>query len=272
MVVGHQKQLDYLYRSSQNGSINHAYIFAGPNKVGKKTAAFEWLSHLFSRNLRQDLAHPDFSFVGPLTDPKTGQTNKEIEIGQIGELIRKLQLKPALVHFKAAVIDQAHLLNSESQNALLKTLEEPPGEAIIVLIADNALRLLPTIISRCEVVRFHFVSKSQMARLAKAKKIDADEARLELMLNLSLGRPGRLLDFTANVGEFDAWQAKLKQCERIASSGLPERFAYVKAMTDDKTGADINELLELWQYFFRQKLLETTKLGVEPLTAVRVRP
>jgi len=125
MVVGHQKQLDFLYQATLGGRLSHAYIFSGPAQVGKKTTALEWLSHVFSTNLREDRAHPDFSFISPLIDPKTGVANKEIEIGQIRSLIEKLQLKTSSAPFKAAIVDQAHLMNAEAQNALLKTLEEP---------------------------------------------------------------------------------------------------------------------------------------------------
>lgn len=255
MIVGHQKQIDYLEHRAKDNSAVGAYIFSGPAQIGKKTIALEWLSHLFSQNLRQDFAHPDFAFVEPLIDAETGQQNKEIEIAQIKTLIEKLQLKPVLMPFKAAIIDQAHLLNVESQNALLKTLEEPPGRAIIILIADNVLRLLPTIVSRCEVIKFHFVSRKQMVELANANKLAADQKR-EMMLNLSLGRPGRLMDFASKEGEFDSWLKRLKQCGQIARAGIPERLEYVKQVINSKEDEDINELLELWQYYFREKLLE----------------
>jgi len=255
MVIGHQKQLDFLYQATLGGRLSHAYIFSGPSKVGKKTVALEWLSHCFSTNLREGRAHPDFSFVAPLADPKTGILNKEIEIGQIRKLIEKLQLKPSSAPFKAAIIDQAHLMNIEAQNALLKTLEEPLGYAVIILIADNATRLLPTIVSRSVVMKFHFVAKPQMEKLAKVKNLAADESRLKLMLDLSLGRPGRLIDFGANAGELDDWLAKLREFERAVSAGASDRFAYIKKVTDDKSGEDVNELLELWQYYFRQKML-----------------
>ena len=255
MVVGHQKQLDFLYQSALGGRLSHAYIFSGPSRVGKKAVALEWLAHVFSVGLQEGKAHPDFLFVGPLTDPKTGIVNKEIEIGQIRGLIERLQLKPSVAPFKAAIIDSAHLMNAESQNALLKTLEEPSPNTVIILIADNASRLLPTIVSRSVVIKFHFVPKAQMVRLAQVKKIAVDEQRLELMLNLSLGRPGRLLDFATNEGELEGWLSKLKEIESVAGAGISDRFAYIKRMTDDKAGEDINELLELWQYYFRQKLL-----------------
>lgn len=255
MAIGHQKQIDYLYHRTKDRSAVGAYIFSGPAQIGKKTIALEWLSHLFSQNLRQDSAHIDFSFVEPLTGPKTGCKNKEIEIAQIKALIEKLQLKPAIMPFKAAIIDQAHLLNAESQNALLKTLEEPPGQAIIILIADNVLRLLPTIVSRCEVIKFHFVSRKQMVELADTNKLAAGQER-EMMLNLSLGRPGRLMDFALKKEEFDSWLKKLKQYEQIVMAGVPERLSYVKQAVDDEEGKNVNELLELWQYYFREKLLE----------------
>jgi len=136
------------------------------------------------------------------------------------------------------------------------------GNAVIILVADNASRLLPTIVSRCEVMKFHFVAKPQMEKLAKAKKIAGDEKRLEQMLNLSLGRPGRLIDFGTNEGQLDAWLAKLKEFESMTKASAGDRFAYIKRVTDDKGGEDVNELLELWQFYFHQKLLESLKPAV----------
>lgn len=257
MVIGHQKQLEILTESAKRGRLAHAYLFSGPAKVGKKTLALEWLSRLLSIELSAGIAHPDFSFVGPLVDPKTGKLNKEIEISQIRDLINKLQLKTVAAPYKAAIIDQAHLLNSESQNALLKTLEEPSGRAVIILIADNVLRLLPTIVSRCEIVKFHFVSKSQLEILAREMKIQAGAKQLEEMLSLSLGRPGRLVDFGANEGEFLHWQEKIKEAEKIFSAGIGEKLNYIKRATSDESNQDTSELLEIWQYYFRQKMLAT---------------
>jgi len=94
----------------------HAYILSGPARLGKKTIALQWLSEIIGIPLSISIAHPDFNFVAPLKDPKTDQKAAEITVAQIRNLINKLSLTPIAAPFKAAIIDDAHLMNIEAQN------------------------------------------------------------------------------------------------------------------------------------------------------------
>lgn len=110
MIIGHQKQWQFLEEIKDKENFSHAYLFAGQEKLGKKSLALEWLQLLLGGKKEQ----PDLIFIQP--------EKKEIKIAQIKELIGKLALKPHSAPFKTAVIDQAHLMNQEAQTCLLKNI------------------------------------------------------------------------------------------------------------------------------------------------------
>ena len=262
MFVGHSKQLQSLEAAKDNGRLGHAYIFSGPSKAGKKTAALEWLSRILGTSLAEGAAHPDFLFVKPLIDSKTGKTAGEITVNQIRGLINKLSFKPALGPYKAAVVDNAELMNGEAQNCLLKTLEEPPGNAIIVLVTQNSQRLLETIRSRCQTVQFNFVPEKEMEIMAKDLILKSgdkiDETLAGEIVELSFGRPGRLAEFIANPEQLKKWRANAKEFAKIINAELPEKFAYAKKITDiENEDANLDEIMEIWQFHFRKLMLET---------------
>lgn len=252
MIVGHQKQLQFLKKSAEAKKISHAYLFAGPDKVGKKAAALEWLSGIFGVKISEGTVHPDLFFVRP-----DSETNN-IKIETIRNLIWKLSLKPVSAPIKVAVIDQAHLMNKDSQNCLLKTLEEPSGNALLILTAENSQLLLPTIVSRCELIRFNFVPQSdiknylsKLLATSKIKKAIPQET-LQEVIKLSFGRPGRAVDFISNPELLEKWRTSIKELSHVLSGDLAERFKYAKKISESP---NINEILEIWQFYFRNLML-----------------
>ena len=267
MVVGHQKQLQSLKAAFTAGRAGHAWIFSGPDKVGKKTAALEWASEILGFSAGEKTAHPDFLFTAPLVDEKTGKSAGEITVAQIRELIAKMALAPA-GKCKITIIDSAHLMNEEAQNCLLKTLEEPPGASLMILIAENDRRLFATVRSRCQIVKFKFLPQSEMEALAEklageiGSRIAAEETKE--IAEISFGRPGRLVDFLKNPEELEKWRAAEKEFAGVVRGDLAQKFAYAKKITDDEKEkikeADawitLGEILEIWQNHFRRLLLE----------------
>ena len=155
-VIGHQKQLANLHSALTGERLHHAYLFLGPEGVGKRTIAVAYAKALHCLQQVNDFCdqcancarisdgnHPDVRVLEPLAE------KKEISIQQIRELERDLNFRSFTGKRKIAIIDPATLMNSSAQNALLKTLEEPPQESLIILIAANAGALLPTLRSRC---------------------------------------------------------------------------------------------------------------------------
>jgi len=154
----------------------HAYLFAGPDGVGKKLLALEFSRKILgAENLN---THPDFSILD-----QAG----EITMEPVLEFISRLSLKPFLAQKKIAIINNAQNLNLQSANALLKTLEEASESTVIILLA-NSSRLLPTIVSRCQVLNFHPFSEAQLKDFAAVNDLQTTPRVLEL----SFGSPSRL--------------------------------------------------------------------------------
>ena len=140
MLIGHQKQWNFLKRKYETGQLSHAYLFVGANGIGKK---------LFAKELAKFVGckFPDLISIEP-------EDGKEISIAKIREVQNFLAYKSYNGGFKIVIIDNAHLMNHEAQSCFLKTLEEPKGETVLFLISSKPDMLLPTIFSRCQTVKF----------------------------------------------------------------------------------------------------------------------
>lgn len=172
-LKGHEEQRELFRRSMQRGRLSHAYVLAGPEGIGKRQFARLLAQSVFCRN--HELADlqvcgdcracrgfavnswPDYIEIG-VPEGKSaipislivGEDNKR---GREG-LCYELSMSPQASDRRVAVINDAGMMNTESANALLKTLEEPPADSLILLVCDNPDTLLPTIRSRCQIVRF----------------------------------------------------------------------------------------------------------------------
>lgn len=159
-LLGQDKARKLLQRSFQHERLSHAFLFRGPAGVGKKRAAATFAAYI---NCREPLAddccglcpscrkffshnHPDFLDIRP--------DGASIKIGQIRELKQALSYPAFEARYRVVLLSEAHNLRRETANSLLKTLEEPPADTIIILTADESGSILPTILSRCQVVPF----------------------------------------------------------------------------------------------------------------------
>jgi len=182
-LIGQKRAVGYLRRAVAAGSVSHAYLFVGPTGAGKKSAARALACALFCadggcgfcpacRRVR-DTAHPDLHVVAP--------EGVSYVISQIQEIVHDIHLRPIEAPYKVYVFEDAGRFNDASANAFLKTLEEPPGNVVIVLLAGDFRDVLPTIASRCQVVRFAPIPDSA-ARAIVVERTGAsdDEARAAL--------------------------------------------------------------------------------------------
>lgn len=206
-VRGHDALIDGFRRAVRRDRLAHAYLFIGPVGVGKRLFAVELAKALLCEGptasqfeacdrcpacLQVEAGtHPDCFTAGrPLESP-----NLPIEV--VRELCRNLALKPARGKGKVAILDDADDLNDPitlhaAANAFLKTLEEPPPGSVLILIGTGAEQQLPTIISRCQVIRFAPLSEAVVADILRASGVD-DPALVGRLSRLSDGSPGTAL-------------------------------------------------------------------------------
>ncbi len=243
MLIGHQKQWQFLRKSLELGKLSHAYLFSGETQLGKKNLALEFAKLINGENF--DFGHPDLILIEP--------EGREIQIVQIRELIQKLSLKPYSAFLKVAMIDQAHLMNSEAQNCFLKTLEEPKGNTILILITEAPKTLFPTIRSRCEIIKFYPVKISEIENYLKNQGISKEKS--EEIAKLSLGRPGLAIDFLTNPQKLENQKKVIEELIKISSgkTSLSLRFQYAKDLV---MNPELNEILNIWLSYFRTVLLE----------------
>ena len=242
MIIGHQKQWQFLKKSVELGKISHAYLFSGQEKLGKKRVALEFVKLINGENF--DLGHPDLILI----EPKGGAP---IQIAQIRELIQKLSLKPYSAPFKVAIIDQAHLMTKEAQHSFLKTLEEPKGRTLLILITEASERLLATISSRCEIIKFSPVKEVEIKSYLREKLSDKD---WEEASKFCLGRPGEAVDFISNPQKLENRKKIIKELIKISNSGLAFRFQFAKDLSKE---SNLREILDIWLSYFRNILLST---------------
>lgn len=160
ILYGHDKEKSLLTTIINKSTYSHAYAFEGKDGIGKLLIAKEFAKAILKTDNLE--TSPDYVFVDKKED------KKDILVEQIREnIIEKIYMKPAVNDKKVYIINNAHLLNIQAQNALLKTLEEPPPYVVIILVCTNVQAFLPTIISRINKIHFECIDKDKLNKYIK---------------------------------------------------------------------------------------------------------
>ncbi len=178
---------------------------------------------------------------------------KEIRINQIRNLIWRLSLKTSLADYKVGIIDNAHLMNFEAQNCFLKTLEEPKGKTLLILITEYPEKLLPTILSRVQKIRFFPLKRKEIEDYLATQKVGEKER--EEILIFSSGKPGLMMEFLFQPEKFKKTKKVILEIMKITNSDLNSRFQYAKKISQEFSNPE--EILNIWQRYFRQILLKS---------------
>ncbi len=198
-IRGQERALFLLEKAISSGRLPHAYLFVGPPGVGRETTALSFFGRLIcleGRFCKSCLpcrkflrgVHPDVEILAP--------QGKNIKIEQIRALEGKLYFQPLEGQRRLILLPQAELLTREAANALLKSLEEPPPYTLFVLLAQTTEAILPTIVSRCQLVRFRPLSSSVLKELLieRFEKLPEEAEGLAVLAEGSLGRALRLAE------------------------------------------------------------------------------
>ena len=268
-VVGHDWAVDLLRRAISAGHLPHALLITGSPSVGKGTLARSLAQQLLCTanhspcgacracRLVTSGNHPDLRWIEP-----EGQA---LKIAQVRELTRQLSLAPLEGRWKIAVLDRFETATPGAANALLKTLEEPPPSVILVLLAQQAEALLPTIVSRCQVISLRPVPRSLIEQaLIKRWGVTAERARL--LSHLCGGRLGWAISASTSPDYLEHHNQKLDDLVRLLHSNRVARFIYAESLAR-QAPESILEDLELWTGWWRDVLLLASHSSV-PLTHI----
>ncbi len=293
-IIGHETAKDVLRRTLDGGRLPHALLIVGPAGVGRRTLA-EALMRAFLRTITQTPppadaasagspppsaslrtglagggnlnAHPDFLRLVRQTDAKTGKEKSAIGIEQVRDLRERLGLS-SLSGRKAAFIEEADCLSPGAANALLKTLEEPRGNVLIVLRAPQAESVPATIASRCQTIRLHSVPRTALAAALAARGLSRDEAAD--MAARSGGAPGRALRLMRDGAARTEADVGLASFLSAAEGPLYVRLRAAAALLprdEANKAAVLDATMEAWERAARDALLGA--LGCGDLCAQR---
>lgn len=256
-IIGHARAQGVLASAVRSGRVHHAWIFHGPEGVGKRTVAQAFGLALLDETTRADgdaivsdassptraLAesgvHPDlhivnkelarFSEDASVRSRKLTSIPKEVLVERVIEpASRSAHIRSGALATKVFIVDEAELMNDAGQNALLKTLEEPPAGTVLVLVTSSEERLLPTIRSRCQRVAFGPLSEAEMNEWSTRTGFSNQRA-----LALASGRPGAAVQ--AEETGLDGWLDQLDPMLRDAERGVfsAELGGTMKTLIDD---------------------------------------
>ncbi len=218
-IRGHDAQIKSFAQAVRRGRLAHAYLFSGPPGIGKRLFAHELAKALLCEAGGDELqacdechscvmveagTHPDFFAVS------RPEGSNELPIELMRELCRGFTLKTARGRGKVAVLDDADDLNEASANCFLKTLEEPPPRSVFILVGTSSERQLPTIVSRCQVVRFAPLPETLVADILRSHELP-DPAMIPRLAGLSGGSPGQALA----LADPDLWAFRAKLLQEL---------------------------------------------------------
>lgn len=195
-LFGHEDAEEYWLKARESGKLAHGWILSGPKGIGKSTLAYRFARTLLGDSPRiASGAHPDMLVVEPLFEEKKGERKDTILAEQAREIPEFMSMTPAEGDWRVVIVDSVDQLNEKAANAILKVLEEPPAQAILLLISHNPGSLLPTIRSRCAMLKLKPLGDADFSRTMETLAPELDNATLSALHMFSSGAPGMAVDY-----------------------------------------------------------------------------
>lgn len=265
-LMGHDWAVQLLQKHISMQHVRHAYLLTGPDGIGKRTLATRFAQALncekadgaptrcgACRTCRQieAQAYPDLRILQP------EDVSATLKVDEVRELSRWLSLAPYQGKWRMALLLDFHQASISAANALLKTLEEPASQVILILTAHSTDDLLPTIVSRCEQIALRPVAIKEIE--AGLLELDDDAEKAQEVARLSGGYPGRARSYLEDKEVLVLRAKRLEEHQQLLVSTRAERFAYADAMARIKDPQERRsqtlQVLQYWQLIWRDVLL-----------------
>ncbi|MBC8160210.1 MAG: DNA polymerase III subunit delta' [Roseiflexaceae bacterium] len=276
-IIGHRWAVDFLRTSLIGGRASHAYLISGPAQLGKALLALRLAQALNCdsselsgdpcgecRSCRQIARgiQPDVRVAGMASQaigvkPEDAAKQRDLKIDTVRDWLADVNLKPYESRRRVFILHDAERLNEAAANAMLKTLEEPPPYATLVLVANTSGELMATIVSRCQPLKLRPVPRAEIATALRThKQLAAEDA--DLLAAWSGGRPGWAFQMVETPDVLAAQQEQLEQLIGLANVPRGEAFRWAEEQAKAyRSGeqAKVFAALALWQSWWRDVML-----------------
>jgi DNA polymerase-3 subunit delta' len=272
-LVGHDEAEKTMLTAQQSGRLHHAWLLTGPRGIGKATLAWRFARFLLcgqqqgglfgdgptdlevaadapGRTLVDARSHPDLFHLRRSLNPDTGRMRAEIAVDDVRGLGAFMHMTPAMGKWRVAIIDSADEMNRNSANAVLKILEEPPPDAVLLIVAHAPGRLLPTIRSRCRRLALQPLANDTVVRLVGDLAPDTKPEERVALARLAEGSIGRALEL-AGAGSLDLYREMVEVLATLPELDMPRLHAFAErfAKRGEEANADwrsLNYLFDGW--------------------------
>ena len=267
-LIGHEWAARLLKEHLQHHQIRHAYLFTGADGLGKRTLGLRFAQVLSCVNppaegercgvcracrLIESGEFPDLHVI------QSESTGGQLKVEQVRELSRQLALAPYEGKLRIALLLRFHEANESAANALLKTLEEPASQVVLILTARSKEALLATIVSRCEVIPLRPVNESLIEAALVARGTSPRASKL--VANLADGRPGWAITHVEDQAMLDRRSQLLDEMMDLAGSSRTNRFQYIEDMLEKKDAEAQRQIaleaLDHWSSLWRDAMLSS---------------
>jgi DNA polymerase-3 subunit delta' len=261
-LIGHHWAVELLQSHLNRGAPRHAYLFTGPRGIGRRTLALRFAEALNAEPVGivdpaskphqqyQTMQHPDLTVI------QRQAGDRDLKIDAVRKLQHTLSLAPYMSNYRVALLLNFEEANPSAANAVLKTLEEPSSRVVLLVTAESSEALLPTIVSRCEVIRLRPVPLEQVAEgLQTIWGASPEHARL--LAHIASGRPGYACYLNQNPEILTQRQSWLDEQHNLLQGDRVARFAYAQKISKDKEM--LPQHLLIWLAYWRDVLMRVSR-------------
>lgn len=258
-ILGHEPIKEHFFNAVLTGNISHAYILSGEAGMGKKSLANAFALALLCEKGQADPCrqchackqvmsgnHPDLIYV---THEKPASIGVDDVRRQINDTI---QVKPYSSAHKIYIVDEAEKMTVQAQNALLKTIEEPPAYAVILLLTTNAEAFLPTILSRCVQLKLKPLKDGEVKDYL-VSRMGVELSQAEIYTAFARGNLGKAIHLADSEDFRHLYGELLDLLKNLKKSDISELLERIRKMKEDKL--DIHQCLDFMQMWYRDVLM-----------------